>query len=71
MNGIYREYVKNDEAVKLSHCQMNPIGALQELSVYYKCSSPIYTFHRHLENNITVYQVMCRIFNLQTTGKLT
>lgn len=71
MNAIHRGHLENNEAVKLSQCEMNPIGALQELSVFYKWSAPTYTYQKQIQNNTTEYQVICSIFNLQTTGKLT
>lgn len=64
--------------VKIAHCNMNPVGALQELSTAYKWIPPFYSFEKlgPLKNGqqqigmykILCYKVTCKVFHLQTTG---
>jgi len=64
--------------VQIAHCNMNPIGALQELSTTYKWTPPFYSFQKLFTSNTSQehskkfrtvsYEVTCKIFNLQTIG---
>lgn len=64
--------------VKIAHCNMNPVGALQELSTAYKWTPPFYGFEKlgplnkdQQQNGVykTVsYKVTCKVFHLLTTG---
>lgn len=61
----------------MAYCDINPIGALQELSTTNKWAAPFYSFEklfhlnknqpRHRRNSI-LFKVTCQIFHLQTTG---
>ncbi|VVC27127.1 Hypothetical protein CINCED_3A003642 [Cinara cedri] len=68
------QYSKNYEDVKISHCEMNPVGALQELCIKHKWASPIYNFQKISEplkntnRKVVSYIVTCQLFHLQTTG---
>lgn len=74
---FYRQ-LPNYDMVKIAHCNMNPIGALQELSTAYKWTPPFYSFQKlrpmnknHLQSVVyktASYEVTCKVFHLQTSG---
>lgn len=74
---IFRQYSKNYEDVNISHCEMNPVGALQELSTKHKWASPIYNFQKIFEplinskRQVVSHKVTCHLLHLQTTGMST
>ncbi|XP_029346509.1 uncharacterized protein LOC100575225 [Acyrthosiphon pisum] len=59
------------EAVQIAHCDMNPIGALQELCTTYKWTPPFYSFEilkKDLSEFKVLYKVTCEVFHLHTMG---
>ncbi|XP_025198322.1 uncharacterized protein LOC112596755 [Melanaphis sacchari] len=57
--------------VQTAHCNMNPIGALQELCIIYKWTPPFYNFKENKnqkERKTILYKVICKILHLQTMG---
>uniref|UniRef100_A0A2S2PDG6 RISC-loading complex subunit tarbp2 n=1 Tax=Schizaphis graminum TaxID=13262 RepID=A0A2S2PDG6_SCHGA len=62
---------KNEE-VQIAYCDMNPVGALQELCTTYKWIPPSYCFDilnkNQRECKIVLYKVICEVFHLQTMG---
>lgn len=69
--GLYLQQFKH-EAVQIAHCDMNPIGALQELCTTHKWTPPFYSFDilnkDQSESKIVLYKVTCEVFHLQTMG---
>ncbi|XP_026820424.1 uncharacterized protein LOC113559025 isoform X2 [Rhopalosiphum maidis] len=62
---------KNEE-VQIAYCDMNPVGALQELCTTYKWIPPSYCFDilnkNQRECKTVLYKVICEVFHLQTMG---
>ncbi|XP_050526542.1 RISC-loading complex subunit tarbp2-like isoform X2 [Daktulosphaira vitifoliae] len=65
------------DAVQIAHCNMNPIGTLQELCTAHRWAAPFYSFEKlnsfekcqiNKRNKGIMYKVTCRIFHLETKG---
>lgn len=74
---IFRLHLKYEELL-IAHSDINPIGALNELSTTYKWVPPVYSFQKsvflskgqqhHAWCKTVSYQVTCCVLHLQTTG---
>ncbi|XP_050437649.1 RISC-loading complex subunit tarbp2-like [Adelges cooleyi] len=69
--------LSNYESVQIAHCNMNPIGTLQELCTTQRWAAPFYNFEKICSgekkksqgrNRGITYKVTCRIFHLESTG---
>lgn len=68
---IFREQLKY-KSVQTAHCDMNPVGALQELCTNYKWTPPFYNLEILTKDpsgrKTLIYKFTCSVFHLQTTG---
>jgi len=58
----------NNDSVKVAQCDMNPVGALQELSTSHKWMPPFYNFKKLGKGRRALFEVTCQFFHLLTSG---